>query len=39
MPEPMHTISDETRKRLKAKLIPKGSIVYAKIGAASVNVK
>lgn len=36
MPEPMHTISDETRKRLKAKLIPKGSIVYAKIGAASL---
>ena len=32
----MHTISDETRKRLKAKLIPKGSIVYAKIGAASL---
>jgi len=36
MLEPMHTISDETRKRLKAKLIPKGSIVYAKIGAASL---
>ena len=36
LPEPQHTISENTRQILKARLVPAGAIVYAKIGAASL---